>query len=72
MKTEYKLKLISAYNYYKTMVEFYGLEHSRTRSALITLIDCYRSRFKPENVEFGLVRGLEGEVTGTYKWEDLK
>ena len=71
MKAEFKLRLISAYNYYKTMVEFYGLEHSRTRSALSTLLQCYRSRFKPENTCFGLVKGFESEITGTYKWEDV-
>jgi hypothetical protein len=61
MRMEYKVKLTTAFKYYKTMVSMYGLEHGRTRKALLTLIQCYRSRFKPENSVLGLVKGFECE-----------
>lgn len=66
MSRSKKVKLISAYNYYKTMVQFYGLEHCRTKSALVTLITCYRADFK-FNVRnevdrgFRLIKGFESE-----------
>lgn len=79
MSRDNKVKLISAYNYYKTMVQFYGVSHARAKSALLILIRCYRADFKPKNEGLKLIKGFESEdETTVFKfdndtvvWEDL-
>lgn len=73
MSRNQKLRLISAYNYYKTMVEFYGLQHNKTRAALVTLIGCYRAGAAIKSgSSFTLIKGLESEFgDSTLSWEDL-
>lgn len=72
MSREQKIRLISAYNYYKTMVEFYGLQHLKTRAALVTLVKCYRTKSEEFNQDLTLIKGLESEFDGeTMTWEDM-